>query len=122
MASLGYPLQTANLDGFTDSKQFPVGDFVGIGQLMVDLDGTLIHGEASIGLSTLEDANLMRLAYLVNQMANLLIPGKSKITIYDAVTGVPISSVFITGRTRIAPPVDTETQPLQPVMFTFQTA
>lgn len=113
-------LAVVNLDGFTESADLPEGDFIGLTGLQMDL-GNPLMGQVGFALSTANDTGQFRLADLVNALANRLMPA-SRIFIYNATTGRTVGQLSVLTGTRIAPPVDTERNPIQPVYITFQSA
>lgn len=113
-------LEVVYLDAFTDAQDLPSGDFVGLTSLQIDLDSPL-RGQAGIVISTVNDTNLFRLVDLVNRMANKLGPAH-RLKVYNAGSGRVTSQLSVLAGTRIAPPVETERNPMQPIYFSFQAA
>ncbi|MCG7628994.1 hypothetical protein MHM88_14375 [Epibacterium sp. MM17-32] len=111
-------LGTVNLDAHTDEAQWPEGDFIGLGELNVDVAETYA-GQCMFGLSTLNDTNLFRMGQLMQKLSGFLLPNKN-IPVYNAQTGMEIGKLFVLQGTRIGAPLPTKTQPIQPIAIRFE--
>ena len=114
MALEGHTLGFVNMDAHTDEEKWPAGDFVGMGELNIDIQET-DEVLLSFAIATKSDTNLFRMAELINELANRLMPNCS-IPVYDSQTGTVISNLFVTNGVRIGAPMDTKTRALQPIM------
>lgn len=103
-----------NLDAHTEPETWPDQDFIGIGELNVDISDT-DEVTLSFAMSTKDDAYLLRMSELINHLLNELLPGSS-IPLLDAETGEQFALLMITDGVRVGPPLKTESQPLQPIM------
>lgn len=113
MTPHGFSLGFLNLDAHADDTTWPDGDFIGMGELNVDVmeqDEVMV----SFAIATDNDSNLLRMSELINELANRLLPN-SQIKVYDAETGAVVSSLFVTNGVRIGTPIRTKSQPLQPI-------
>lgn len=111
-------LATVNLDAHTDEDSWPNQDFIGLGELHVDIEETY-SGQCMFGLSTNGDPNLFRMGELMGHLSALLLPNKN-IPVYDAQTGSALGQLYILQGTRISAPMRTKTQPIQPVAIRFE--
>lgn len=107
-------LSFLNLDAHTEGHTWPEGDLIGFGELNITMDAT-DEVMVSFAIGTEGDPNLLRMSELVNELANLLIPGEN-IPVLDAETGLRKSWLFVAGGVRIGSPIDTKSQSLQPIM------
>lgn len=109
--SLGF----VNLDAHADAASWPEGDFIGVGELNVDISHT-DEVMVSFAISTKDDANLLRMSELINHLLNEVLPGAC-LPIYNATTGDEIGKFFVADGVRVGAPMQTESQPLQPIML-----
>lgn len=119
MEFLGYSMSTVNMDAFVDEDDWPDNDFVGPGQISIDIDKWW-EGELMFFLSTVGDKNLMRLAEMMQALSAKLSPTRNFV-IYDAQTGAAIGSAVIREGVRIMPPAPTKTRAVQPIAVSFLT-
>lgn len=107
-------LTPVNLDAFINEDDWPQTDFIGVSNISVDVEETpTVY--CIFALSTHQDANLMRMATLMNHLANRLLPN-SCLPVYDAETGIIVSSLYVAKGVRIDPPVAGKVQPIQPII------
>lgn len=107
-------LDFVNLDASTNAEQWPEADFIGIGELNVELR-EIDEVTLSFAISTTNDAHLLKMSELINLLVNELLPG-APLMVYDAVTGMIKSALYVTNGVKIGSTIDTKTQPIQPVM------
>jgi hypothetical protein len=112
-------LGTVNLDAHTDEAHWPDSDFIGLGELNVDIEETY-SGQCMFGLSTQNDTNLFRMGALMKDLSAFLLPNEN-IPVYDAETGIQVGLIFILNGTRVGAPLPTKTHPIQPIAIRFET-
>ena len=112
-------LEKVNLDAHTEAKDWPDESFIGVGEVIVDVE-ELYRVSCAFGLSTVSDPNHYRLSNLVQKLSAKLIPNRT-LPIYDAVTGARIGSFYTLKGTRIGAPLKTEYRPVQPIFVTMET-
>jgi hypothetical protein len=107
-------LDFVNLDASTNAEDWPAGDFIGIGELNVEI---LDFDEVSLSfaISTKDDSNLLKMSDLINKLVNEVMPGAA-IPVLDADNGERKSSLYVTSGVKIGTVMDTDIQPLQPVI------
>lgn len=108
-----FGLEFVNLDAHTDESQWPEGDFIGMGELSMNIMET-DEVMVSFAISTRDDVNLFRMGELINLLVDRLMPNSS-ITVYDAISGYGKFNLFVTEGTRVEAPFSTKTQPIQAV-------
>lgn len=114
MGPKGFELGFINLDAHADHASWPDGDFIGMGELTVDLM-SIDEVQVAFAIATASDPNLLRMSQLVNELTNFLLPG-SAIVVLDAVTGIPRCNLVVTEGVRIGAPLPTKSQPMTPIM------
>lgn len=110
-------LAPLNMDAFTDEAQWPDGDFVGFGELYLDITD-FYEGQCAFMISTVGDTNLFRMRQHMSKLLDLLLP-TSKIPVFHSETGIALGGLYVLDGVRVAPPVVTKTQPIRPVMISF---
>jgi hypothetical protein len=107
-------LDFVNLDASTNAEDWPAGDFIGIGELNVEVF-EWDEISLSFAISTKDDSNLLKMSDLINKLANEVMPGSS-IPVLDAENGVKKASMLVTNGVKIGTVMDTDFQPLQPII------
>ena len=113
MTMAGHPMQPVHLDSFINEDDWPKSDFIGVGQVTVEMDETP-EVYCVFALSTNQDPNLMRMSRVMNHLSNRLMPNQS-LNLLDSETGNPIGLLMVAKGTRVDPPITTRVQPIQPV-------
>lgn len=108
-----------NLDAFAAPLEWPVGDFIGLAEFQMDVDDKFLRPAAAFVISTRDDKNLFRMEQAVNDLLELLTPGR-RVLMIDAQTGGPRGNLVVRNRTRVGTVEHTDTQPARPVMVSFQ--
>lgn len=120
MLTEGFRLDTVNLDAHTDPEKWPEKDFIGVGEFTMEYDGRNVMLTAAFAVSTVADTNLFRMSELINHLVNRLEPMMS-FPIYGARTGAEVGKIMILDGTRVGAPLETKSQPIQPVMVRMVT-
>ena len=110
-------LAPLNMDAFTDEAQWPEGDFIGFGELNIDIT-EFYDGQCAFMVSTVNDTNLFRMRDLTSKLLDLVLPNSS-IPVVHATSGIELGSLFVKSGVRVGAPVATKTQPIKPVMLGF---
>ena len=117
MASRGLVLGFVNLDAHADQTTWPKGDFLGMGELTVDI-GSMDTVQVGFAIATEGDPNLLRMSKIVNELTNYLLPGCS-VMVVDAETGAPRCNLRVADGVRVGAPLATKSQPMTPIMVNF---
>lgn len=117
-AEVNPTLDTVNLDAHTDEASWPDAEFIGLGELHVEI-GETYSGQCMFAISTKDDTNLFRMGEWMQKLSELVLPNKN-IPVYDAQTGTQIGMLFVLNGTQIGAPMATKTQPIQPIAIRFE--
>ena len=109
----------ANFDSSWDEAELPRSDVCGPLGLTFELDEKLIEGSVQIGVTTLDDTNLLRLSGKIAKLTELLLP-TNKIKLYDATTGAELGLLVIQNGTKVMPVAGNKARPVQFVGISFQ--
>ena len=112
-------LLAINLDNFANPMEWPEGDFIAIAEFQMDIDHPFVMPALAFVISTKEDTNLFRMAELVNELLNELLPGK-RIKMIDATSGVTRGWLSVLNQTRVGTVEQTDSQPARPIMVRFK--
>lgn len=120
MLGEGFSLSTLNLDAHTDPEKWPDGDFIGVGEFTMEYQDRNVMLSAAFAISTVGDTNLFRMSKLINHLVNRLEPMQS-FPVYGAETGLEVGKILVLDGTRVGAPLETKSQPIQPVMVRMAT-
>ena len=113
-----HDILVVNLDNHATPSAWPSGDFIGLSEMMVDLEENEITVTLAYVISTKDDTNLYRMSQLVNHLVNKLMIG-SKVRVYDAAAGTPKGHLISYQKLRAGKVLNTETQPARPVFVSL---
>ncbi len=118
MQGRGVNLKVMNLDAMNDPQEWPDQDVIGIAEFDFGIDDGTLGVDMMIAVSTVEDTNNFRLNDVMNQLVNLLIPGR-RINLYDGANGKLRGFLAVQNGTRVAPPMKAKTRAIQPIMVSL---
>lgn len=114
MVPLGYDIEALNLDGFTDEDQWPNKDFIGVGNVNIDIT-EFYEISLAFAISTKGDTNLHRMGKLTKLLLDRVLP-QSVLPVFDSQTGILLGSLFVLRGVRVGAPEPTKINPIRPVM------
>lgn len=118
MQGSGINLKVMNLDAINDPQEWPDQDVIGVAEFDFALDDGTIEVDMMVAVSTVEDTNNFRLNEIMNQLVNLVIPGR-RINLYDGSNGRLRGFMAVQNGTRVAPPMKVKTRAIQGIMVSL---
>lgn len=119
MTAQGYSLSALNLDGFTDEAIWPEGDFIGLGEFVLNMT-EFYEGACAMAIGTHKDRNLHRMGILMEHLVDRLLP-HTRIPLLDATSGQVLGRIIVLPGVRVGAPLLTKAQPVQPLLMGFTT-
>ncbi|HYG34262.1 MAG TPA: hypothetical protein VEC99_05735 [Clostridia bacterium] len=114
-------MTVVNFDAHADDTTLPANDVIGLAGLSVTAADRFLSIKALIGISTLNDTNLFRLAEKIAELFERLMP-ESRIDVVDAATGEVKGWMIAMDGTTMLASEGTKARPLQHVAVSLGAA
>jgi hypothetical protein len=114
------PVEFEDFDTHADDNSVPKIDLIGTSGLALSSSAPFVDVEVMIGVSTLNDTNLLRLRELVARLFQRLQPTKT-LDVFDYKTGEKIGNMIVQDGVRVLPVGEGQSRPVQYVMVAFKT-
>lgn len=114
------PLMYEDFDAHADENSVPPVELIGTAGLSLGTDTPFVNVEVMIGISTLNDTNLLRLRELVAGLFQRLQPVNT-VDVLDYQTGAKLGNLIVLDGVRVLPVGGNQARPVQYVMVSFKT-
>lgn len=114
------PIAFEDLDTHADDNTVPKTDLIGTSGFSLSTNAPFVDVEVMIGVSTMNDTNLLRLRELVARLFQRLQPLQT-IDVLDYKTGEKMGNMIVQDGVRVLPVGGSQSRPLQYLMVAFKT-